>query len=258
MGREPTRTTAWNAELYDGRHSFVWKLAGDVLALLDAQPGERIVDLGCGTGHLTAQIADRGAATVGVDASAEMIAKARATHPHLRFEVGDGREFDLGPGFDAVFSNAALHWMPTLPRVFARVRAHLRPGGRFVFEMGGKHNLDAIRAAVADAHRRLGVPESFSRHTNRYLSIAEACAELEPAALEVVHAQWVERPTPLEGEDGLRRWLEMFGGSWLAPLPAGSTQDFLRIVEEHARPHLHRAGGWIADYRRLRVRANAV
>src|SRR5688572_23689806 len=111
-------TSTWNAKLYDSHHAFVWKLAGEVLDLLDARPGERVIDLGCGTGHLTAQIAERGAEVIGVDASADMVDQARREHPGVRFEVGDGRTFELGADFDAVFSNAALHWMPSLELVF--------------------------------------------------------------------------------------------------------------------------------------------
>src|SRR5688572_30299404 len=103
--RHMAASNPWNAQLYDERHSFVWKLAGEVLDLLDPQPGERVIDLGCGTGHLTGQIAERGAGVIGIDASAEMIVKARRAHPAVRFEIGDGRTFELGAGFDAVFSN---------------------------------------------------------------------------------------------------------------------------------------------------------
>ena len=101
----------WNAELYDDKHSFVWKMAAGLLDLLETKPGERILDLGCGTGHLTEQIADRGAKVVGVDKSLEMIQQARAKFPSLQFEVMDAREIAFADPFDAVFSNATLHWI---------------------------------------------------------------------------------------------------------------------------------------------------
>src|SRR3954453_7905489 len=101
----------WNSSLYDQAHLFVWKLATDLLPLLDAKAGERIVDLGCGTGHLTAQRARTGARVVGIDSSAEMISQARLTYPDIEFRVGDARSFTVEQAVDAVFSNAALHWV---------------------------------------------------------------------------------------------------------------------------------------------------
>jgi len=246
--------TTWNPKLYDESHSFVWKLAGEVLALLDAKPGERVLDLGCGTAQLTRKLADAGISVVGLDASQEMIDQARRLHPGLRFELADGQTFALGETFDAVFSNAALHWMPDLERVFARVFAHLRPGGRFVFEMGGARNLFAIRDAIEQALREIGAPSEGGEMKN-YLSVAQACALLEKAGFEVVHATWTERPTPLEGPRGLRTWIEMFGGAWLAHVPQARREEFFAAVDRHAKPHLFRDGQWIADYKRLRVKA---
>jgi len=246
---------AWNAELYDGSHAFVWKLAGEVLALLEARPGELVLDLGCGTGHLGAQLVERGVRVVGLDASPAMIAKARAAYPMLRFELGDGASFELGERFDAVFSNAALHWMNEQQRVFERVFAHLRPGGRFVFEMGGARNVLAIREAIAHGLREIGAPRAANDGGKTYLSVNQACVLLDRAGFEVVHATWTERPTPLDGTEGLRKWIEMFGGGWTAGVQAQDRERFLALVEQHARPALFRDGVWIADYKRLRVRA---
>jgi trans-aconitate methyltransferase len=253
LGRVPE--AAWNAELYDRSHAFVWKLTDEVLALLDARAGERIVDLGCGTGHLAQRLAERGVEVVGVDASESMIAKARAAYPGLRFVVADGRSFDVGTGFDAVFSNAALHWMPEQQRVFERVRAHLRPGGRFVFEMGGARNLQRVREAIGKALRDLGAPLAAAGESNDYLGVTRACALLDAAGFEVTSATLTHRPTPLEGEHGLRNWIHMFGGAWLRWVDEPQRERFLSLAEEHARPHLYRDGAWIADYKRLRVRS---
>ncbi len=246
---------AWNAQLYDQSHSFVWKLTAEVLELLDPKPGERIIDLGCGTGHLAQHLAEHGVAVVGVDASAEMIAKARQSYPGLRFEIADGRSFDVGAQFDAVFSNAALHWMPEQERVFARVFTHLRPGGRFVFEMGGARNLLAIREALDHALHEIGAPLAAGNGSKTYLSVNQACAKLERAGFEVRHATWSERPTLLEGEQGLRNWILMFGAAWLEWVPLLEREEFFAAAEAHARPRLFHNGSWVADYKRLRVRA---
>lgn len=104
-----TTRTDWNANLYDAKHDFVWKYGSDVISLLDPQAGERILDLGCGTGHLTAQIAESGARVIGADHSAEMVAAARSAYPKLKFEITDARNLAYRNEFDAVFSNATLH-----------------------------------------------------------------------------------------------------------------------------------------------------
>src|ERR1700688_4560856 len=109
-GKEKDASAEWDAKLYDAKHDFVWKYGSDVVSLLDPQVGERILDLGCGTGHLTAQIAESGAEVMGVDRSAEMVAAAQAAYPKLRFEVFDARKLIFDEKFDAVFSNATLHW----------------------------------------------------------------------------------------------------------------------------------------------------
>jgi trans-aconitate methyltransferase len=121
----------WDPQLYDSKHSFVTHFGGDLLPLLDPQPGDRILDLGCGTGHLSAQIAASGAAVVGIDHSPDMIAQAQATYPDLTFIEADAANFTFEQPFDAVFSNAALHWIPTPERVIACVWQALKPGGRF-------------------------------------------------------------------------------------------------------------------------------
>src|SRR5947209_1485354 len=134
----------WNAALYDVKHSFVWQHGAALLELLALQPGERILDLGCGTGHLTAQLAAAGADVVGIDRSAEMIAQARHSSPALRFDLADARDLVFDEPFDAVFSNAALHWIREPERVVSSIRRVLKPAGRFIAELGGKGNVQTI------------------------------------------------------------------------------------------------------------------
>jgi trans-aconitate methyltransferase len=244
---------SWDAELYDRNHSFVWKHGAALLDLLAAQPGERVLDLGCGTGHLTAQLAAAGADVVGLDSAPAMIEQARRAYPALRFEVADARAFAFPQPFDAVFSNAALHWVKTPEAVVACVRRALKPGGRFVAEFGGKGNVQAIAAALTDAARAVGVapPES----PWYFPGVGEYAGLLEAGGLEVTFAQLFDRPTALEGEQGMRRWVEMFGGWALTAVPAARREEFFRAVEDRLRPTLYRDGTWYADYRRLRVMA---
>ena len=248
----PSKT--WDAEGYDERHSFVWKAGGDLVTLLDPKPGERILDLGCGTGHLAAQMAAAGAEVWGLDSSPSMIDQARRRHPDLRFEIADAADFDLPVTFDAVFSNAALHWMTRPAPVVAGVARALREGGRFVAELGGKGNVSAIRTALAAAVRGGGHPAIDDGTVFYFPSLAEYASLLEAHGLRVTAAAHFDRLTPLEdGEAGLRGWIAMFADRLLAPVPAAERGEVLREVEERLRPSLHRDGTWYADYVRLRV-----
>lgn len=244
---------SWDAGLYDDKHAFVWKHGASLVELLAPRPGERILDLGCGTGHLTARLAEAGAAVVGLDPSAAMLEQARAAYPHLAFVPGDARAFAVDQPFDAVFSNAALHWVRPPEAVLRCVRQALKPGGRFVAEFGGRGNVQAIVAALRAAAERLG--QKGEEPPWFFPSVGEYAGLLEAAGLEVRFATLFDRPTPLEGADGLRAWVRMFCRASLDAIPPERQEDFLCAAEDEARSELCRAGSWVADYRRLRVLA---
>jgi SAM-dependent methyltransferase len=243
----------WNAGLYDDAFSFVWQHGSNLIDLLAPQPGERVLDLGCGTGHLAQAIAERGAEVVGLDSAPSMVEQARRNYPNLRFEVADAAGFDLGR-FDAVFSNAVLHWVPQPQQVIASVRGALKPGGRFVAEFGGHGNVAALTAALLDAIAAAGYPAGAERNPWFFPGIAEYTALLERGGLEPTLALLFDRPTLLDGgEAGLRNWIEMFADSFLAGVPAEGRNAIARDVERRLRPTRFRDGTWVADYRRLRV-----
>jgi trans-aconitate methyltransferase len=247
-----SQSSQWNASLYDDKHSFVWKMAAALLDLLDAKSGERILDVGCGTGHLTSRIAAAGATVLGIDKSRDMIRRAREQYPSLRFEVMDAREITFGGPFDAVFSNATLHWIKEPEKVIAAVAKILRPGGRFVAEFGGKGNVAKLIAAVQRACRKLTLPAPVSEPWY-YPSVAEYSTVLEHHGLEVTYVCLFDRPTPREdGERGLQNWLDMFGSAFGGPLVSRDPK-LLVAIEQEARGALYRDGHWIMDYRRLRV-----
>lgn len=253
----PTAKTSWDAELYEAKHAFVWKFGQDLLAQLDPQPGERILDLGCGPGQLTSQIADHGADVVGVDVSPEMIGQARQNYPGLRFVLADAAKLEFTDEFDAVFSNAALHWMLDAAAVARRVSRALRRDGRFVAELGGRGNIRRVEQAIAATLEDYGF--KFDDYKRTYFpSVAEYAALLEDAGLEVRFASLFERPTPLEGPDGMKNWLKQFGSYYFEDMPPASHESALASVVERLKPELFVDGRWQADYRRLRVAANKI
>ena len=260
-------SAGWDARAYDERFRFVSDHAGDLVALLDPQPGERILDLGCGTGLLAAAIAERGASVTGLDSDAAMIEAARAQfraadHPALEFIEGDGEaleEAGLAGPFDAVFSNAALHWMTRPEAVLRGLCALLRPGGRLVAELGGRGNVAIVENALRDALEAEGVPREQQPRPWYFPGLAEYAALLERHGFEPRVMTLFDRPTTLEdGVAGMAGWLRMFGHPWLAELPPDLAAPVIARVEAAVRPRLWREDGeeggrWVVDYRRLRV-----
>ncbi|MBD2703335.1 methyltransferase domain-containing protein [Spirosoma sp. BT702] len=244
---------SWNADLYQQKHAFVFHFGADVLNLLDPKPGERILDLGCGTGELTARIAESGAEVIGLDASPSMIANARLSFPHLSFQEGDARDFNTDQPFDAIFSNATLHWINETeqPSVLAAVFRALKPGCRFVAELGGRGNVARILNALAKALNELGMNDPVN--PNFFPSVGQYTTMLETAGFSVTLAQFFDRDTPLaDPETRLSDWIAMFRGDVLAALSDQDRQTVLAAVNDKLRPTNFRDGHWFADYKRLR------
>ncbi|MBM3726064.1 MAG: class I SAM-dependent methyltransferase [Acidobacteria bacterium] len=244
---------SWDAGLYQSQHAFVWKAGEDLVAMLDPKPGEWVLDLGCGTGQLTALIARSGARVVGADHSAAMLEKARANAPGVEFVEADAASFRFDQQFDAVFSNAVLHWVKDAEDAVCAIADALRPGGRFVAEFGGFGNTRRVLEAVERASARLGRTVESPWY---YPTIGEYAAILERRGLEPELMMLFPRDSVLDDpEDGLRNWLRMFGARLMAGIPAEEIEEFLRLVEDDARPALRRDGRWFIDYRRLRLKA---
>jgi trans-aconitate methyltransferase len=241
----------WDPERYETSHAFVWERGREVVELLAPQPGERILDAGCGTGQLTDEIQRKGAYVTGADCSLAMLEKAHANFPHLDLVLADIAALPFRNSFDAVFSNAALHWVREAVRAAASISASLKPGGRFVAELGGSGNCARVLAATRQALRESGVENPPNPWF--YPSIAEYSTLLEQSGFEVTFATLFDRPTPLDG--GLEGWLAMFAGVLTATVPAENRPKLIRRIEELAAPELFRNGRWFADYRRLRVAA---
>jgi trans-aconitate methyltransferase len=242
----------WDVDRYDRSFRFVSRYGRDLVTLLDPVPGERVLDLGCGTGELAAELADLGVVAHGIDADESMIEQARAKHPHVVFEQGDGHDFALTEPVDAVLSNAALHWMLEPGAVVARVKASLRPGGRFVAEFGGQGNVETIRSAVREAAQAVGVDEVSNPWF--FPSPAEYARLLEDGGFRVRLIEHFDRLTPLDDcPDGVVDWLRMFGAELLAGIPSDLREHVMREAAERCSKSLLRKGRWYADYVRLRV-----
>jgi trans-aconitate 2-methyltransferase len=240
---------AWDAARYQDRHSFVWRYGASLLQLLDPRRGERILDVGCGTGQLTAEIACCGAQVTGLDNSPDMLADARKNFPDLGFVLGDAARFDFPEPFDAVFSNAALHWVKDAEGAVASIAGALRPGGRLVAEFGGRGNIASVQAAL----RAVLGPGADEQSPWYYPSIGEYAPILERHGLEVRNASLFERPTPLDGEDGMDQWLRMFTQTYLRQFSPERVSNIVHRLAEELRPALYRDGIWTVDYRRLRI-----
>lgn len=256
-GMNAVTEQAWNPSHYDQAGAFVPKLGADLLDLLAPKPGERVLDLGSGTGDLAAQLAERGALVTGVDASSEMVNEARRKHPSLGFEVADGQALCFDQAFDAVFSNATLHWMPQADAVAEGVARALRPGGRFVAEFGGAGCVQTVRDALKQELTERGVGSLAGQGVGGvpawyFPSVPQYARVLEQAGLWVQTALWFERPTRLEGERGLENWLELFCLPLLRAL-GERRRALVAGVEARCRATLFHDGSWWLDYTRLRV-----
>lgn len=244
----------WNARLYEERHGFVADYGRGLLEFVPHDPRQAILDLGCGTGTLTKELAGRAGAVLGVDASPAMVAAAQKRFPQLEFLVADALELPFEAQFHIVFSNAVFHWLPDHDRLLKNIYRALKPGGRLVCEFGARGNVAAIEGAFARACEERGL-----RYASRFtFPEAEAFAGLLEAnrfICELVVAY--DRPTVLrDGEHGLRHWMRQFFAGHLQAMSESAQADLLTRVEELARPGLWDGGAWVADYRRLRVVAH--
>jgi trans-aconitate methyltransferase len=241
----------WSAERYAATAHFVPAFGAPVVELLDPKPGERILDLGCGDGVLTEEIAALGAKVVAVDAAPDMVAAAKARGLDARVVPGQSLAFD--GEFDAVFSNAALHWMRPQEAVLDGVRRALKPGGRFVAEMGGHNNTAAILTAMRAVLARRGI-EALSLSPWYFPSAAAYQQKLEAAGFKVEEIAIIPRPTPLEA--GLDAWLDAFTEDFFSALRSDDRAAAKQEICELLQPILmDETGLWIADYVRLRFRA---
>ncbi len=244
----------WDSKLYDEKHGFVSQYGNDLIALLAPQKGEQILDIGCGTGDLANEIARSGASVTGIDLSAEMIARAKEKFPSLSFHIASATDFMLPQRFDAIFSNATLHWILDKEAVIRQMYAHLKQGGRVVLEFGAKGNVGEIIGAVTQVLNKHGIPTKGRTDFFYYPSIGEYASLLEKHGFTVTWAAHFHRETPLaDGENGIRHWLTMFGERFFTDLDSTTKNQFIDEVSAILKPTHFREGRFVADYQRLRI-----
>jgi len=242
----------WSSEGYARNARFVTDLGTPVLELLAPRPGEHILDVGCGDGVLTKKIADLGCSVIGVDSSADFVASARKLG--LTVVQKSASDMDFDQRFNAVFSNAALHWMKDADTVIGRVARALLPNGRFVAEMGGHGCVNTLLSALIKELDRRGY-DGLAANPWYFPTVEDYGKRLSAVGFDVRYIALIPRLTPLPGD--VMGWLTTFCGSFTAVLPERDRADYLECVRERIKPHLCDATGkWTADYVRLRFAAH--
>ena len=246
---EENIATQWDPVGYDQNARFVSDLGEPVLQLLNPKSGETVLDLGCGDGELTLKLIDAGCHVIAVDSSPAMVESSLAKGINAR--MMDGQHLEFEGVFDAVFSNAALHWMNQPREVIAGVRRALKPASRFVAEMGGQGNVVSVLAALTKARQHRGLAPVNPWY---FPGVEEYRQLLEEAGFQVPVIQLIRRPTVLPGE--LRGWLETFAGSFLNTATVEREEMIAEITEELAPTLRDDSGKWTVDYVRLRFMAS--
>lgn len=244
----------WNADLYDDKLSFVSMFGKGVVELLQPQSGEKILDLGCGTGDLSYEISKSGAIVTGMDFSGEMLERAREKYPQISFIVEDGETFRTNEKYDAVFSNAALHWMKQAAKVVESVELALHPGGRFVAEFGGQGNVQTVIRGITEVLSEDYGINVAERNPWYFPSIGEYSTLLEQSGFQVSYAHHFDRPTPLTGgEEGLNHWLDSFANDFFPGFTNQEKMVMYGKIKNQIQSDLYKDGKWEVDYKRIRM-----
>src|SRR5690625_3572294 len=244
----------WNATLYDNKLNFISNYGKGMVEWLNPKQGESIIDLGCGTGDLTFEISKSGANVVGIDASKEMIASARNKYPNLSFLIDDAKSFQMEKTYDAVFSNAALHWIKQAEKVVDSVSKVLKPGGRFVAEFGGKGNIETVLYGITEVLEEEYQIDATERNQWYFPSIGEYSSLLEDYDFNVQFAQLFERPTLIpDGEKGITYWLDSFADDFFYDFSEREKLHVYEKLKQKLLPSLVKEDKWMIDYKRIRI-----
>lgn len=231
---------------------FIAQLGAKPLSLLQPQTGERILDLGCGNGNLTAQIAAAGAIPTGIDLSENMIKLAKEHYPELDIQVSDATQYRTDSHFDAVFSNAAIHWIKDAPAVARTIWHALREGGRFVAEFAGSGNISILTDAIKQELESHGY-EWEGRDPWYFPTIGEYTSLLEQTGFRVMFAQHFDKLSPLKNDVGILKWLDGFNNHFFHDVSPVDKESIYNAIEERVKPQLEHNGQWMIDTSRMRI-----
>ena len=246
--------TSWDAKLYNTKHDFVFHYGSSLIELLKPKANELILDLGCGAGQLTEEIAKSGAKVMGMDASESMIESASNNFPELEFRIANAESFDFAEKFDAIFSNATLHWVKNYKAAATNMFQHLNENGRLIIEFGGKGNVQKIEQTLKAILKEKNYLKQANIDLWFFPSIAEYSNILEKTGFEVRLAELYDRPTKLADEKtGIIDWISMFGKTFFEGIPENDAEIIKNEVQNRLKPELLKENTWYADYRRLRI-----
>ena len=243
----------WDAKGYTDNFAFVHQYGEGVVALVDAEPGKFVVDLGCGNGALTEKLKEKGYRVLGVDASADMLETAKTVHPECDFQLGDATEFKLSEKADVIFSNAVFHWIDAdkQEKLIENIAANLKIGGQLICEFGGKGCAESVHASLERgfAKRGLEYPRVFY-----FPTVGEYAPILEKYGFRVEYAVLFDRPTVQKTENGLEDWIRMFNKKPFEGMDEALVQEIIDETVEELRDQLFVDGKWIVDYVRIRFK----
>ncbi|MCE1247445.1 MAG: class I SAM-dependent methyltransferase [Firmicutes bacterium] len=244
----------WDASLYSEKQRYQHYYGTELVSrLLAPEAGEAILDLGCGAGDITEKIRESGAVVTGMDYSPRMIEKAKQNYPHIEFLVGDARNLPYESAFDAVFSSAALHWIPDAGAVVKSVAKALKTGGRFVAKFSCRGSLAGVSDVITDTLKKISGNQEL-KWWLYFPSIGEYTSLLESNGIEPVYASISDDFTPLDdGEEGLANWIRTFIPVMFPDLKPEEIEKAIPEISEKTRPILFREGKWHINYRRIQV-----
>ncbi|MBQ7795802.1 MAG: methyltransferase domain-containing protein [Lachnospiraceae bacterium] len=247
----------WNAKDYTDNFAFVHQYGEDVVALVDAEPGSYVVDLGCGNGALTEKLKERGYRVLGVDASADMLETAGKLHPDIDFLKADATEFVLDEKADVIFSNAVFHWINAdmQEKLIENVSAQLKIGGQLVCEFGGNGCAESVHESLSRGFAKRGL--SYVKEFY-FPTIGEYAPILEKFGFRVEYAVLFDRPTVQKTENGLEDWIRMFNKKPFEGMEPELMQEIIDETVEDLREKLYVNGKWIVDYVRIRFKVRKV
>lgn len=253
-GKKMDKKPEWNASLYNDKHAFVYEYGAELIQLLSPKQHEDILDVGCGTGQLTYQISQDARRIVGMDQSKEMIKNARLNYQQIDFRTAEVTSFNFEEQYDAIFSNATLHWVLEPDLAITRMKDHLKTKGRLILEFGAQGNVDTILTQLRKSLKQHNYLKQSQLKCWYFPSQDEYKSKLLKQGFSVDYCEEIDRPTILADEKtGIIDWLSMFGNRFFDGISQQEASVIKREVQEALKPKCLVDGQWIADYRRIRV-----